>query len=744
MKRLFCVLALIFGLVGFIPTSHATYPTTTEHHKRYPYTSAMASPYSCDNTGVLDIAASIELIKANQSNVGTIYFPHGTYKLATNLTIPAGIRIEREAGAKISIATGVVLTFNGDLQETGETFFVLNGTAVVDFSSNTVLKKMPIGTWPIVVNTTFSNYIEIPPGCIFSVATGVTLTFSKGIGAGLYQIFSWTGTGKVKFAEASSQVDLYPEWWGAVGDAVTDDVAALDAVVLCAWDSYKGCIRLSRKYASSKSFSISNFHDSNHKSISVVGEGTERTGIVSLAEDYPAMEVIGCWYGRFTNFGLWGSATYSPSVGLLTARSSTRSTNSDNIFEKIGIWGTYKWGQIYDINGSGNKFEQINTYTVLSATDSHWAFATAICGGTGVAQSYGNYFALMDRQFAVDGVGITKRDTAAQSSDNVIIKDSSITMASTTLVPAGVCAHYMRNTWASYINVYSGPTSNAGSDIWQIIDCHRPRIENCGIESTHRYTVNISSSTSATYYGHRITGISGSSSHTSFLKTDLNTTIGNAEFYDIQGVAATVDLGNGMFGSTFITSRTLTSFTNTSGNFYENTIYLPGSSTTYSAGSGTVYGNILRGVTGNAAVVGGGVKIDDRLLVGLNATMKFTQSSTEKTITAGANNTLTNLIPAGSLVLGVTCRVTEVVTGAAGFTGFNVGLAANTDYWGLNISPVLGTTTSLASVGAGDTAIAVYPAATSVILTAVGGNFDGVTGKVKVTVHYISLTAAAN
>ncbi len=227
MKKLIWLLILCFSL-AFSPC-YGAYPTTTEHHKLYPYTSVKAAPYSCDNTGVLDIAASIELIKANQSSVGTIYFPHGTYKLATNLTIPAGIRIEREAGAKISIATGVVLTYNGDLQETGESFFTLNGTAVVDFSSNTVLNTFPLGTWPINSNTSFSRNLIIPYGCSFAVATGKTLTFTGSLQAGPYQIFSWTGTGKVVLGPGSVK-EILPQWWGMT-NGTTDSAAAIAAAV---------------------------------------------------------------------------------------------------------------------------------------------------------------------------------------------------------------------------------------------------------------------------------------------------------------------------------------------------------------------------------------------------------------------------------------------------------------------------------------------------------------------------------
>jgi hypothetical protein len=101
---------------------------------------------------------------------------------------------------------------------------------------------------------------------------------------------------------------------------------------------------------------------------------------------------------------------------------------------------------------------------------------------------------------------------------------------------------------------------------------------------------------------------------------------------------------------------------------------------------------------------------------------------------SGATLTLSNLIPAGSLVVGVTVRVTTLITGA---TSFTIGDGTDVDKWGTGVAVAAGTTTTLANVTS--TAPTIYTAATNVVLTAAGGNFTA--GVVRVTVHYISLTA---
>lgn len=101
--------------------------------------------------------------------------------------------------------------------------------------------------------------------------------------------------------------------------------------------------------------------------------------------------------------------------------------------------------------------------------------------------------------------------------------------------------------------------------------------------------------------------------------------------------------------------------------------------------------------------------------------------------TAAGTCTATNLIPAGSTVLGVAIRVTTLF---AGCTTFQVGDGTDADRWGNAIAVAAGTTTTGANFTAGG-AIS-YPAATSVVLTAVGGGADFTAGVARIVVTYFS------
>lgn len=109
-------------------------------------------------------------------------------------------------------------------------------------------------------------------------------------------------------------------------------------------------------------------------------------------------------------------------------------------------------------------------------------------------------------------------------------------------------------------------------------------------------------------------------------------------------------------------------------------------------------------------------------------------ATTSVNTSSGATVTATNLIPAGAMVIGVTTRVTTAITGA---TSFQVGDGTDPDRWGAAIAVAINTTSTNTATTV--TTPTIYPGATSVVLTANGGNFSG--GAVRITVHYIEIGA---
>lgn len=110
------------------------------------------------------------------------------------------------------------------------------------------------------------------------------------------------------------------------------------------------------------------------------------------------------------------------------------------------------------------------------------------------------------------------------------------------------------------------------------------------------------------------------------------------------------------------------------------------------------------------------------------------QATTELTGLTRATVTATDLIPAGSFLIGVTARVTTTITGA---TTFDIGDGTDVDRWGAAIALPAGTTSDITDFTA--SGFGQFGSANNVVLTANVANFTA--GAVRLTAHYISLTA---
>jgi hypothetical protein len=102
---------------------------------------------------------------------------------------------------------------------------------------------------------------------------------------------------------------------------------------------------------------------------------------------------------------------------------------------------------------------------------------------------------------------------------------------------------------------------------------------------------------------------------------------------------------------------------------------------------------------------------------------------------SGASVTATTLIPAGAVVMGVTSKVTTALGTTNSTTGYKIGTAGDDDRWGDITGTAAGTTSDNRDWTAGT--IECFPAATDIIVTATGGNFDA-TGVIYLSVQYMT------
>lgn len=88
------------------------------------------------------------------------------------------------------------------------------------------------GDWDINTNVLVPANIElcVEAGADIQVQTGITFTIDGPMDAPIQCIFTLNGTGLVLFGKGFIE-KVYPQWWGAIGDASNDDSAAIQNAI---------------------------------------------------------------------------------------------------------------------------------------------------------------------------------------------------------------------------------------------------------------------------------------------------------------------------------------------------------------------------------------------------------------------------------------------------------------------------------------------------------------------------------
>jgi hypothetical protein len=225
----------------------------------------------------------------------------------------------------------------GNLIVWGSNIYGTNLATIISTIGNSTPANLivPTGTFAISANTTVTSNIRLLPhnGANISIPTGVTLTINGPFEAGSYQVFSYTGTGRVVFGPGSVK-QLVPQWWGAKGDGINNDQPALQAMANAGGAS--GGIAMippNGRYKILDTFNIYWNNPSSFASCYFGGAGSCRgdqsQGVIIDATafgDRPAINVQGCWGAVLENFQVVGKnvapATAAAYPNILPTRSS--------------------------------------------------------------------------------------------------------------------------------------------------------------------------------------------------------------------------------------------------------------------------------------------------------------------------------------------------------------------------------------------------------------------------------------
>lgn len=82
------------------------------------------------------------------------------------------------------------------------------------------------GTYRFASTITIASPVIMDPGAVLKPDNAITVTMTGGMDAPIRKVFDVSAGGKVRVKNPV----VYPDWWGAVGDGVTDDATALRMV----------------------------------------------------------------------------------------------------------------------------------------------------------------------------------------------------------------------------------------------------------------------------------------------------------------------------------------------------------------------------------------------------------------------------------------------------------------------------------------------------------------------------------
>ena len=212
----------------------------------------------------------------------------GTYSITEDTLVAGHVYIPK--GVVLNISNGITLTFSV-MPEIGlYTVFTGDGTVVfpngcrvyIDWWGDdlaTAVANIGAADATVVISDTVAVAENIvvpsnicllfePPGKL-DIEAGYTVTIGKLSCLSIYQIFD--GLGSIVLS-SGSVLEVYPEWWGAVGDGVTDDTDPINTALECASDNLL-LLRLgSKTYKITDTLHATPF-GSTYQSCNIVGNG---------------------------------------------------------------------------------------------------------------------------------------------------------------------------------------------------------------------------------------------------------------------------------------------------------------------------------------------------------------------------------------------------------------------------------------------------------------------------------------
>ena len=302
---------LTFGAIGDGVTSDATAITSTD-------TAAAGAHFAYLPPGTylvdsdLSLTADWFISPGAQFSIAKFSIRSAAYKWTASGSGTSEYYLELAAGGDPAITLSTTIYENGSLMRLNRAGALIAGEHAIDDNDT-------LGFYTVYVRLADST--DPDTKALGFVEAGNVITFDGNVTAGAYQIAS--GSGIMQFADSATP-EIYPEWYGAVGDAEfgtntgTDDAAAITKTLVSLADFSSdpdqisgGVIRLTRRYK------IGHQVMPAKARITILGTGRAKSGFLlkGSANDFALSVQAG--YIHLENFRIDGNKSNNTTGGCL-------------------------------------------------------------------------------------------------------------------------------------------------------------------------------------------------------------------------------------------------------------------------------------------------------------------------------------------------------------------------------------------------------------------------------------------
>lgn len=208
--------------------------------------------------------------------------------------------------------------------------------------------------------------LSFEPGSVITLGA-YDLTVTGAIDAPRNQIFACNSTGRVT---GRAQIDgIYPEWFGAVGDASTDDASAMQRAIDFAYK--EGAFGVPVKLAA-KPYKIGTSLDctytgvaagdtSGYYGVTIEGVDARRSVLIGACADRPMLDLTGARSCVIRNLSLKVNAddANAPACAIFAARNTNNGVAGGHLFENLFVGFYFTAGGIIGCSSESNHFDRV-------------------------------------------------------------------------------------------------------------------------------------------------------------------------------------------------------------------------------------------------------------------------------------------------------------------------------------------------------------------------------------------------